>query len=65
MQATQLTSTQAITGGQSISLATPAVQLFAAAVLALTVVFMVGFSQIMPVHNAAHDVRHSASFPCH
>jgi cobalt transporter subunit CbtB len=65
MQATQLIPTRAATGGQSISLATPAVQLLGAAILALMVVFMIGFSQIMPVHNAAHDVRHSASFPCH
>jgi cobalt transporter subunit CbtB len=25
----------------------------------------VGFSHIDVVHNAAHDARHSAAFPCH
>lgn len=25
----------------------------------------VGFSQIEALHNAAHDTRHSAGFPCH
>ncbi|WP_286916218.1 MULTISPECIES: CbtB domain-containing protein [Pseudomonas] len=24
-----------------------------------------GFSHIEAVHNAAHDTRHSAAFPCH
>ena len=36
-----------------------------AMVLGLFVVFMVGFSPIAAVHNAAHDVRHSSAFPCH
>ncbi|WP_425904220.1 CbtB domain-containing protein [Agrobacterium radiobacter] len=25
----------------------------------------VGFAGIPAVHNAAHDVRHTLSFPCH
>jgi cobalt transporter subunit CbtB len=28
-------------------------------------VFVVGFASPAPVHNAAHDTRHSAAFPCH
>jgi cobalt transporter subunit CbtB len=36
-----------------------------AMVLGLFIVFMVGFSPIAAVHNAAHDVRHSSAFPCH
>jgi cobalt transporter subunit CbtB len=28
-------------------------------------VFVVGFAQPMMLHNAAHDTRHSLSFPCH
>ena len=24
-----------------------------------------GFSHVSAVHNAAHDARHSAGFPCH
>jgi len=35
--------------------------------LGLSLIFTVGFAQgngnVM--HNAAHDTRHSASFPCH
>jgi len=33
--------------------------------LGVFVVFMVGFSHIDVLHNAAHDVRHSNAFPCH
>jgi cobalt transporter subunit CbtB len=25
----------------------------------------VGFAPVSAVHNAAHDTRHSAAFPCH
>lgn len=36
-----------------------------AAVLGLALLYAAGFSDIAPLHNAAHDGRHSASFPCH
>ena len=41
------------------------VQTALAMALGLFVVFMVGFSHIDVLHNAAHDVRHSNAFPCH
>ncbi len=28
-------------------------------------IFLIGFSDIDAMHNAAHDTRHSAAFPCH
>ncbi len=28
-------------------------------------IFLLGFSHIEVVHNAAHDTRHSSAFPCH
>lgn len=31
----------------------------------LTLVFLVGFAPMPEAHNAAHDTRHSAAFPCH
>ena len=33
----------------------------------LGVVFLAGtgFSTVSAVHNAAHDARHAAGFPCH
>lgn len=27
--------------------------------------YVVGFMPIAAVHNAAHDTRHTAAFPCH
>lgn len=35
------------------------------AALGLLLLYAAGFSDIAPLHNAAHDGRHSASFPCH
>ena len=37
----------------------------AAALLGLAMVWTVGFAPLSAVHNAAHDTRHSAGFPCH
>ena len=37
----------------------------AAALLGLVIVFGVGFAHSDTIHNAAHDSRHSAAFPCH
>ncbi len=40
-----------------------------AAILALTIgaglLFLVGFAPTTALHNAAHDTRHTLSFPCH
>ena len=36
-----------------------------AALLGGVLIWGVGFSHINVVHNAAHDTRHSAAFPCH
>lgn len=36
-----------------------------AALLGCLVLWGVGFSHISAFHNAAHDTRHSAAFPCH
>jgi cobalt transporter subunit CbtB len=41
------------------------VPIFFAALLGAFIVGGVGFSHIAAVHNAAHDYRHSMSFPCH
>ena len=38
---------------------------FLAAMLGIMVVFVAGFASGEVVHNAAHDSRHSFSFPCH
>ena len=36
-----------------------------AAALGAVLLAGVGFAQVEAVHNAAHDTRHSAGFPCH
>lgn len=38
---------------------------FAAAFLGLFLLWGVAFAGPAVVHNAAHDARHSAAFPCH
>ncbi len=36
-----------------------------AILLGVFLVYGVGFASPMAVHNAAHDARHSFTFPCH
>jgi len=36
-----------------------------ALILGLGFVYLVGFAPVSAVHNAAHDTRHTAAFPCH
>lgn len=37
----------------------------AAVLLGSALVLAVGFAPMQPVHNATHDTRHAAAFPCH
>jgi cobalt transporter subunit CbtB len=41
------------------------VPVFAAAFLGVFLLWGVGFDGPTAIHNAAHDARHSAAFPCH
>lgn len=36
-----------------------------AAALGLALLYVAGFAEQEVLHNAAHDTRHSAAFPCH
>ncbi|MCK9398111.1 MAG: CbtB-domain containing protein [Methylobacter sp.] len=36
-----------------------------AGMLGLALLYAAGFAETAQLHNAAHDGRHSASFPCH
>ncbi len=36
-----------------------------AMLIGFVMVLIVGFAPVPEVHNAAHDTRHSAAFPCH
>lgn len=42
-----------------------AVPVALAALLGFFVITMVGFAGPDVLHNAAHDTRHGAAFPCH
>lgn len=42
-----------------------ALQIAAAALLGLVMVYAAGFATSAVAHNAAHDGRHSHAFPCH
>jgi len=33
--------------------------------IGLFLIYGVGFANPETIHNAAHDTRHAASFPCH
>jgi cobalt transporter subunit CbtB len=35
------------------------------ALVGTALLFLVGFAPVSAVHNAAHDTRHTAAFPCH
>jgi cobalt transporter subunit CbtB len=59
-------STSALSGTRSLSLSRDRRMLGALTLcLGLGLVFLVGFAPLSAVHNAAHDTRHSAAFPCH
>lgn len=57
---TTTTSLGAATTSQSRIL-----QLGLAGLLGIFIVGFAGFAHMEVVHNAAHDYRHSMSFPCH
>lgn len=33
--------------------------------IGIALIGVVGFAPTMEIHNAAHDTRHAAAFPCH
>ncbi len=49
----------------SASLSQRLVVAIGAGLLGALLVYFAGFSHVEAVHNAAHDTRHSAAFPCH
>ncbi len=49
----------------SVSLDQRTVPALLAIVMGLGLIFSVGLMGSETVHNAAHDVRHSMTFPCH
>lgn len=60
-------SSSALSSSASVSLPLSKRLLLAvgSCLLGATLIFVAGFSHLEVVHNAAHDTRHSAAFPCH
>lgn len=53
---------------QTLVAAKPASAMLSVAIVALigaAILFTAGFAQSQALHGAAHDVRHTQSFPCH
>ena len=48
-----------------LGLAKSKIQSLASIALGASMIFIIGFSHIGAVHNAAHDARHSFAYPCH
>jgi cobalt transporter subunit CbtB len=62
---TQIIGSRSVTGLQSLPRSDTLAAAVSAALLGAFVLWVVGFSHIDIAHNAAHDTRHSAGFPCH
>ncbi len=62
-----MASTQSLVTGSNPTAARAGtiLQSLLAAALGVVLLAGVGFWQVEAVHNAAHDTRHSAGFPCH
>ncbi|AOE65043.1 CbtB-domain containing protein [Pseudomonas corrugata] len=58
-------STTARTASNTTALSQRLSAAILASILGAGLVYFAGFSHIEAVHNAAHDTRHSAAFPCH
>lgn len=39
--------------------------IFAAVLIAFIIIFTVAYASPEIIHNAAHDIRHGMTFPCH
>lgn len=60
------TTTDIATANASTTIATTSRSAaLGAMLLGSALLFLVGFAPIPALHNAAHDTRHSAAFPCH
>ncbi|SEI45991.1 CbtB domain-containing protein [Pseudomonas sp. NFR16] len=58
-------SSTVLTHASSRSRGNRLVVTFGSILMGLSLVYLAGFSHLEVVHNAAHDTRHSAGFPCH
>lgn len=56
---------QSQTSDSLVATSSAPLQLAAAALFGVLILFGVGFAPMAAAHNAAHDTRHSVAFPCH
>ncbi|WP_095079563.1 CbtB-domain containing protein [Pseudomonas sp. Irchel s3h17] len=60
-----ISNTRHATASTTTTLSQRLVVAVSVSILGACLVYFAGFSHIEAVHNAAHDTRHSAAFPCH
>ena len=58
-------ATSSITSLTTASTANKYVVVALAASVGIVLLFVAGFAETSVLHNAAHDSRHAAVFPCH
>ena len=65
MASQNISDSRAINPPSALPLADRKVLGVCSLIVGLGLVYFVGFSPMMAVHNAAHDTRHASAFPCH
>ncbi len=58
------TSTTQLADKTTVSISAT-LQIIASSLIAIIVLYGVGFNEMDIAHNSAHDARHAAVFPCH
>lgn len=58
-------STSTLSTSVSLPLSQRLILAVGSCLLGAALIFFAGFSHVEALHNAAHDTRHSAVFPCH
>jgi len=65
MPVTPVISGQTEVSNRLVTLREKMISALCAAGLGAVLLFGAGFASMEALHNAAHDSRHSAGFPCH
>jgi len=65
MPVTPVISVQTEVSNRLVTLREKMIPALCAAGLGAVLLFGAGFASMEALHNAAHDSRHSAGFPCH
>lgn len=65
MSSTQIHASHTAASSRPAALKDKLIAALMAAGLGAVLLFGAGFASMEALHNAAHDSRHSAGFPCH